>query len=380
MQGRTAHPTQRRERRERPRTAERLARVAGPSLLAIATLLGVGTLLGVADANAPVRRAPAAEPALRAMSVAPIAPPPAQAPTERREPSALTPALRSKGWNACYMPDPGFGPYARWTNLSMGRMIVPERGGMTEDGGYDVVIHFHGAEAVRHAFAEVADGTVLAGIDLGIASLPYEKAFSYGDAFPELLKSIERGLRRHSRRADAHIRHLALSSWSAGFGAVLQIVRRYGAKIDAVVLLDSLHADYVVGPPDDMHAMHGVSSRTIKPMIEFARKASAGDKLVYLTHSAIVPPGYASTSEVADFLLGEVGGARWPLHEVSTLGATLATGFDRKGLHVRGYEGNDKPAHCAHVAELATAVRDLLEPAWKTPHAVRGEQLALGAR
>src|SRR5262245_7951863 len=78
-----------------------------------------------------------------------------------REPSGLTPELRARGYNACYMPDPGFGAYSRWQRVGMGYMIVPLRGSRTEDGGFDVVIHFHGREAVRNAFVEVAHGPVL---------------------------------------------------------------------------------------------------------------------------------------------------------------------------------------------------------------------------
>src|SRR5690242_5277047 len=61
-----------------------------------------------------------------------------------REPSSLTPSLRARGYNACFMPDPGFGAYGRWQRVGMGYMIVPLHGGHTQDGGYDVVVHFHG--------------------------------------------------------------------------------------------------------------------------------------------------------------------------------------------------------------------------------------------
>jgi len=58
------------------------------------------------------------------------------------------------------------------------------------------------------------------------------------------------------------------------------------------------------------------------------------------------------------------GGTRVPLRGTSALGAELASGFDRGGLHVRGYRGTDKYAHCAHADMLGDAVRDYLEPAW----------------
>jgi hypothetical protein len=88
-----------------------------------------------------------------------------------------------------------------------------------------------------------------------------------------------------------------------------------------------------------------------------------------LSHSSIIPPGYASTTEVADYLIEQVAGLRSDASGKSPLGAALTSSFDRQGMHVRGYAGGDKIAHCAHVEMLAEAVRDYLEPAWGTPEA-----------
>ena len=112
--------------------------------------------------------------------------------------------------------------------------------------------------------------------------------------------------------------------------------------------------------------MHGVSGLTLSPIVRFAKRAAAGEALLVLSHSRIAPPGYASTSEVADYLLAEIGGLRVPMQGMNPLGAELSTGLDLGGVHVRGYEGGDKFAHCAHTALLAEAVRDTLEPAWGT--------------
>jgi hypothetical protein len=278
-----------------------------------------------------------------------------------REPSGLTPGLRARGYNACYMPDTGFGAYSRWQHVGMGYMIVPLHGGRTEDGGFDVVIHFHGREAVRHAFVEVARGAVLVGVDLGNSSAPYQRAFDRPEAFTGLLEQVTRALAQQSGDGRAHIRHLAVSSWSAGQGAVRKIVAQFGPRIDAVVLLDSLHSGYERG------SGHRVSEAPIAGVIEFAARAANGGPTLFLSHSQIVPPGYPSTTEVADHIVAAVNGTRTPRQGVTPLGAELASGFDRGGMHVRGYLGGDKAAHCAHVELLAEVVRDYLEPAWGTP-------------
>jgi hypothetical protein len=278
-----------------------------------------------------------------------------------REPSGLTPELRARGYNACYMPDAGFGGYTHWQRVGMGHMIAPLRGGRTEDGGYDVVIHFHGREAVRRAFVEVARGVVLVGVDLGSTSAPYQRAFERAEAFTELLDRVTQGLALHSGDPRAHVRHLAVSSWSAGQGAVRKIVSQFGSRIDAVVLLDSLHSGYEPG------AGHRVADAPIAGVLDYAGRAANGEAMLFLSHSQIVPPGYPSTTEVADHLLAALNGTRTPRQGTTPLGATLASGFDRGGVHLRGYLGGDKSAHCAHVELLAEVVRDYLEPAWGTP-------------
>jgi hypothetical protein len=277
---------------------------------------------------------------------------------ERREPTPLTPSLRARGYNACFVPDNGFGSYSTWERVGRGWMILPRDGGRAADGGYDVVIHFHGHEAVRHAFVEVAERAVLVGVDLGSTSAPYDHVFAQPEAFTRLLDDITRALVRKSGDANAHIRHLALSSWSAGAGAVRRIVSQFGSEIEAVILLDSLHSDYEPGTP------RRVSPVPIAGVTAFAERAAKGDVVLFLSHSQIVPPGYPSTTEIADQLIASVGGTRTPMQGMTPLGAELVSGFDRGGMHVRGYLGGDKLAHCAHVELLAEVVRDYLEPMW----------------
>ena len=291
----------------------------------------------------------------------------AEASKPKRETSGLTRAQRLRGYSACMVPDPGFGAYTRWKNLSLGHVILPKTGGKTEDGGYDVVLHFHGHEAVRHGFIEVADGTVLAAVDLGVGSGVYEDTFARKELLPEMLESLTSVLRSHSGDPRAHIRNLALSSWSAGYGAVVNVLRYHADKVDAVVLLDSLHAGYVKGPPHDMNALHGVHIGSIAPILPFAKRAAAGEKVLYLTHSNVRPPGYAATFEVANFLLNALGASRAPASGTTPLGIELTSEARTGGLSVKGYKGEDEGAHCAHVELLGHVVRDVLEPRWGTP-------------
>ncbi len=279
--------------------------------------------------------------------------------TRRRSPAKP----RRGGVHPCMTPDPGFGVYDRWdSSISMGQFIAPHKGGITKSGSFDLVVHFHGHEAVRKEFVKTADGIVLVGIDLGIGSGAYQSAFASPAAFTELIRSVEAAMARKTGNKKAHVRKLALSAWSAGYGAVEQILRQPAAKkVDAVVLLDSLHAGYLDEQAKTLKVVQ------IQPFIDFAKRARAGEKLMFMSHSSIIPPGYASTTEVAHFVVKQLGGKPKKAHREDVLGLDMIDRYDRKGFHMRGYTGDDKPDHCAHLGLMADVVKAHLEKRWKPP-------------
>ncbi|WP_437716948.1 hypothetical protein WMF45_11380 [Sorangium sp. So ce448] len=276
---------------------------------------------------------------------------------------AAPPKKRRGDINPCMTPDPGWGVYDRWSRApSIGQMIMPHRGGVTKRGGFDVIIHFHGHEALRKEFVKTAEGAVLVGIDLGIGSGAYSSAFSAPYVFENLLDSIERAVAKKTGKKKAYIRKLGLSSWSAGYGAVEQILRQpAGKRVDALVLLDSLHAGYA----DEQQ--HKLKVAQIEPFIAFARRAAAGEAFMFMSHSSILPPGYASTAETADFIVRQLRGKTRGSSRADVLGLDMIRRFDRGDFHVRGYTGDDKPDHCAHIGLMADVVRIHLNPRWKSP-------------
>jgi len=279
----------------------------------------------------------------------------------------LTPELRKRGYAECNPYDfVGLGPYAPYRKLRVGRIAIPQKGGHTKDYGYDVIVHFHGQTAMRMTLAQVARGVAFVGIDLGIASGPYSDAFASREAWPLLRKSIESALKAQSGDSRAHIRHLGLTAWSAGYGAVNEILKFHKAEVDAVVLLDGLHAAW-----DPAHNSHSTGSDVIAgpvaPTLEFAKLALKGEKLFVFSHSEVDPVTYPSTRLTADMLMRELGIQRHAVHETAANKFGLYGTVDTKGLHIWSYRGNDKPAHCTHLTHIDRAVRDILEPTWKTP-------------
>jgi hypothetical protein len=242
------------------------------------------------------------------------------------------------------------------------------------DGSYDVVLHFHGnTDLVIDSYDVAKVNAVLVLVNIGIGSGPYEDRYSNPDVYRETLKRVDdvlgqRGL-RHPRR-----RRIALSAWSAGYGAVVRIIENQSLadEIDAVVLLDGIHASYLQGGI--------VDPAKLAPYARFARKAIAGQKLFVITHSDIKPTEYAGTRETCDALLKLVDVPRtrggeatlFPLlrslHGVprSKLVPLEPTSEAHAGdFHVRGYSGATPENHMAHLIQMATVALPYLAARWE---------------
>lgn len=276
-------------------------------------------------------------------------------------------SAEERGVNPCNTPDPGFGAFAGWDRSpDLGQMIVPQAGGITKSGDFDVVFHFHGHEAARKEWVQVINGIVLVGIDLGNGSGPYSATFNAPAVFSHLVKSVEEGVAKHFGIPRAHARHIGLSAWSAGYGAVQEILGTdYGKRnIDAVILLDALHTGYIGNPQERV-----LNQRQIQSFVDFAQLAVRQKRLMFMSHSSIVPPGYASTTETANLLVQAVGGkpTRTGARAGDPMGLELVSRFSHGSFHMRGFSGNDKMDHCAHFGLLQDVARIHLAPRWKSP-------------
>lgn len=285
-----------------------------------------------------------------------------------KKPEASTQVQKSteeRGGNPCNTPDPGFGVYDRWSRApSMGQLILPQKGGITASGRFDVMFHFHGHEAARKEWVQVMDGAVLVGIDLGLGSGPYEQAFASPATFTQLIDSVESAVAEHTGKPRARVRRVGLSAWSAGYGAIQSILRQRAGQqlVDTVVLLDGLHGGY---SPDGA----SLNEAQFRPFSDFAKLAAQGKKLMFVSHSSIIPPGYASTTETANYLIHQVGGrpSRARPRRGDPMGLELIARFSRRSFHVRGFAGNDKMDHCAHLSLLRDVLKVYVKPRWNSP-------------
>jgi hypothetical protein len=224
------------------------------------------------------------------------------------------------------------------------------------------MIHFHGHEPARKEWVKAMNRPVFVATTLGTGSGPYESTFRDPGAFDRLLKTIEEAVSTEVRRAK--VRRLGLSAWSAGYGAVQEILRQpaWRDRVDTVVLLDGLHAGYLGD---------GLNEAQLEPFVRFAKKAAANKALMVVSHSSIIPPGYASTTETANFLIHELGGRpRQAKPRASDpMGLDLLARFDKGAFHVRGYAGGSELDHCAHLGLYRDILSVHVLPRWSAPRA-----------
>lgn len=208
---------------------------------------------------------------------------------------------------------------------------------------YDVVFHFHFSDAARRTLVHAAPDVVLAGLDLGEGSKVYGDALADPRAFAKLLADVEAVLRDATGQHDARVGRVALSSWSAGFAATTRVLKHHASRIDAVFFLDSLYAPYEKDEAGELRA-GVVFAPALAGALAFARRAARGDATLFLSTSDAPTTGYASTKEVASWLLARLGEGL-PKGGAPDEPATL----DRGDLHVRVHGGNSAAAHCLHL-------------------------------
>jgi len=179
-------------------------------------------------------------------------------------------------------------------------------------------------------------------------STAYAKPFQDDPAlFEKLLEQARRAEREPAEAA--RWRRVTLSCFSAGYGAVREILRSPAAdRVDGIVAADSIYAGI-----DREQPRRTVSPRDMAGFLAFARQAAAGQRVFVIAHSA-QQTSYASTTETADFLLTSLGLSRTRLipdadgHEPFAPVSRCQEG----GLLVTGYSGESAEAHLHHLRIL----------------------------
>lgn len=259
---------------------------------------------------------------------------------------AEKPASKRGGIDPCDAPDPGFAGFSRWQPLGGGALyLVPESGAFDADGRFDLVMHFHGHDVARKDFVLAAQPFVMLGLSLPTGGA-YRQRLAGPEALGHFVAAIEAALSKQ-RKATVAARRIAVTAWSGGYEAVSLLLEHHAERIDAVVLLDGLHASRKAATME----------LQLAPFVRYAQRAATGDAFMLVTHSSIEPGTYASTTETAHHLIHAVGGRPLEVRRDDRYGLELIGAFSEGSFHVRGYAGGGEADHCAHLALYADALR-----------------------
>lgn len=229
---------------------------------------------------------------------------------------------------------------------------------------FDLLLHFHGAEFLtQHAAFHHRNALLAATINLGSGSGVYGRAFEDSTVFSALLQTLSDSLQARLAHPIV-IKRVILSGFSAGYGAIRKIIstpHNY-ARVDAILLLDGIHASYV--PEHQVLAEGGtIQVDDLAAFLRFARDAAAktSTKRFLITHSEIFPGTFVSTTEATDLLLQELGMKRRPVLEWGPLGMQQISESRRNNFAVLGFAGNTAPDHVDHLHALYFFVNELMK-------------------
>lgn len=226
---------------------------------------------------------------------------------------------------------------------------------------YLLLMHFHGASwLVEHHVREAMPQAALVTVQIGSGSRVYADAFADPARFGALLDEADSRLRELTGQAPVR-RGIALSSFSAGYGAIRSILTEPDAarRVNAVLLADSLHASYAGDATAARAADLPVDESSLDPFMKFAGEAAAGRKTMWVTHSEVYPGTYASTTETADALLRRLGLTRRPGLKAGPIGMQQLSDTARALFRVTGYAGNSAPDHLDHLYALGAVLAEL---------------------
>jgi hypothetical protein len=292
-----------------------------------------------------------------------------------------TPASSASALVSAVVPDRADASLERGKHVRFGHgMLFVPPNFESVDGHFDLLIHYHGnVQLIEDSVVAAKLNALVLIINLGDGSGRYSEPLRNPRAFDTLLDGIEDRAAELGLKAP-RIRRLALSAWSAGYGAVYFILNSRSRldRIDAVLLMDGMHGSFVAGSNTQVHPI------SLEPFVRFGRRAMANEKLMVVTHSAIQTVGYPDSTRSASALLVTLGVARqavdpvqasppevelpvakksFPTGEYRTL--RVITEAHRGDLHVYGCSGGGKGDHIAHLAQMSVTVLPPLVARWK---------------
>jgi hypothetical protein len=262
--------------------------------------------------------------------------------------------------------DPPPGKVLQLTNdAAWATLFLPEGWRVPQDGKPSLVVHFHTVAWFTIQEHVRRDSKLpLLNFALGEGSATYGKPFQEPARFQDWLRRVEAELVSRGAPADTQVTAVDVSSFSAGYGAVREILKLETNRsvIQRIVLCDSLYGG--LAATNAPYPRRKVLPEHVEPWRAFAQASVRGEKTFLLTTSDIETARYASTAECGSAVAAAAGAEFKPVTKDSGAAARepeypLMRRADLGRFHVWNYAGTNAPAHLTHVRHLADLWRAL---------------------
>lgn len=222
-------------------------------------------------------------------------------------------------------------PAGRREKLDLGTLFVPPHARPT------LLFFFHAGTWIPEVAAAKSRMAVVS-VQAGSGSGTYARLFEDPRSFPRLVAEAE-------VKCGIKFTRVLLAGWSAGNGAIRQILRtpESYARVDGVLSIDGIHTDYPDGHPGPQESKIGTQNLDV--WMRYARDAIAGRKRMVITHSEIFPGTFASTTETADYLVAQLGVHSQPVLKWGPMGLQQLSEARAGRFLLMGFAGNSAPDH-----------------------------------
>jgi hypothetical protein len=233
-------------------------------------------------------------------------------------------------------------PPGRREKLDLGTLFVPAN--LKTAGGAQILFFFHGGTWLPEV-AAAGNQVAVVSVQAGSGSAAYARLFNDPARFLGLLREAE-------SRAGIHFGRVMLGGWSAGCGAIRQILKSPESytRVDAALMIDGVHTDYVDGKPGPIESQ--IDPGNLETWLRLGRDAMEGHKRAMATHSEIFPGTFASTTETADYLAAQLGLRQRAVLKWGPMGLQQLSEAGAGKFLLIGYAGNSAPDHVDQLHSL----------------------------
>ncbi len=239
-------------------------------------------------------------------------------------------------------------PEGRREKLALGTLFLPAK--LKLKSPVPLLFFFHGPAWVPEVAAAQNGGTAVVSMQIGAGMSVYARPFLDPKFFGNLLAEAE-------HKAGVKFAPITLAGWSAGCGAIRQIMStpEYYDRVENAIVIDGIHTNYVTGKPGPLGSQ--INPAQLQTFIRMARDAIAGSKHVIVTHTEIFPGTFASTTETADYILGQLGLQRHPVVKFGPMGTQELSEVRAGHFLLIGFAGNSAPDHVDQLHSLPEYLR-----------------------